>query len=263
MRMLALCTPSHEVLRDRWFLPTLPAGFDAEVTEIDQACPTGEYKSAGWSETVIHKFELISEAMAAHPAEIMVFSDLDIRFFDLKPDHLLAGLGDSDMAFQRNSLRGDVCTGFFVFRPCAAVSELVGRATAMMKSGWDGDDQDTVNVLLNVPSAVGAGRKLHARMKRSIEAGPPAVRRARTWALDRAYRTERHDSVVRWRYLSERFWTPGQASGGGWSPGDPLAIPGSILVHHANWTVGTANKMAQLAAGDAAVAGRRPGWMRG
>jgi len=257
MRMLALCTPSHEVLRDRWFLPTVPAGFDVEVTDVDQACPSGKYKSAGWSETVIHKFDLISEAIAAHPDETMVFSDLDVRFFDLTNADLVAELGDSDIAFQRNSGNGVICTGFFVFRSGAAVIRLVEEARELMRSGWKGDDQDAVNRVLGVRAAVGSGKRRHRKLKRALAGGSPERSRTCARAIDKAYLEDRHESLVRWRYLSERFWTPGQQGRRGWSPGDPLAMPDGVLLHHANWTVGVPNKLEQLEAGDAVVAAHR------
>jgi hypothetical protein len=45
--------------------------------------------------------------------------------------------------------------------------------------------------------------------------------------------------------LPERYWTYGRLDKI-WNPGDPVDPPADLLMHHANWTVGTGNKMALL-----------------
>jgi DNA-directed RNA polymerase subunit F len=50
-----------------------------------------------------------------------------------------------------------------------------------------------------------------------------------------------------WGLLPERYWTVGR-NGVCWKPGDPVAPPADLMVHHANWTVGIENKLALLEA---------------
>jgi hypothetical protein len=47
--------------------------------------------------------------------------------------------------------------------------------------------------------------------------------------------------------LPTRYWTVGLA-GSVWRPGRPVNPPADMLVHHANWTIGVANKLALLEA---------------
>ena len=255
MRIVSICSPSHEVLRDRWFLPTVPQGFKAEVSEVEQLCPTGEYGSQGWREATLAKFQPIKAAIADHPNELILFSDVDVRFFDLEPRHLVEELGDCDIAFQREDAKGQVCTGLFVFRANEAVAELVNAATDAIRSGVT-DDQVATNKVLGAAEVVGYGRRVERAVGRLLSANPGITVALAASLLDRAYARDRVKSIVSWKYLSKRFWTPGQMGIGIWDPGDALAVPTRMLAHHANWTVGIDNKLRQLEAVDAIVTER-------
>ena len=58
------------------------------------------------------------------------------------------------------------------------------------------------------------------------------------WALDQ-------DREVKTGFLCARYWTCGRMSKI-WEPGQPVAPPAGMLVHHGNWTKGIANKLALL-----------------
>ena len=54
---------------------------------------------------------------------------------------------------------------------------------------------------------------------------------------------------VKWKHFSADFLSGGTTVGGNgyrWYPGITFPIPETILLHHANWTVGVPNKIAQL-----------------
>jgi hypothetical protein len=51
---------------------------------------------------------------------------------------------------------------------------------------------------------------------------------------------------MKWKYLPVEFFGGGTLTGTLWEPGLPLTVPENIFVHHANWTVGVSNKIAQL-----------------
>jgi hypothetical protein len=62
--------------------------------------------------------------------------------------------------------------------------------------------------------------------------------------------------LIRWNFLPVTYWSPGDPRGR-WHPGMSLHPPRGLLLHHANHTVGVANKVAQLEAVEALVSGRR------
>lgn len=52
--------------------------------------------------------------------------------------------------------------------------------------------------------------------------------------------------AIRWAYLPATFFGGGALTGKAWAPTDVLPVPNDIVMHHANWTTGIANKIAQL-----------------
>ena len=60
------------------------------------------------------------------------------------------------------------------------------------------------------------------------------------WALDQ-------DRELKTGFLCARYWTWGRMSKI-WEPGQPVAPPANLLVHHGNWTKGIKNKLALLEA---------------
>ncbi len=59
------------------------------------------------------------------------------------------------------------------------------------------------------------------------------------------YTLNKYIWMVDAKYLSGQYYTVGHSIGTVWD-GQPFDIPGDILVHHANWTVGVENKMKLL-----------------
>ncbi len=55
-----------------------------------------------------------------------------------------------------------------------------------------------------------------------------------------------HPCPVKWAYLPKEFFGGGTLTGKNWEPGKSLPVPQNIIMHHANWTVGLPNKIAQL-----------------
>jgi len=51
---------------------------------------------------------------------------------------------------------------------------------------------------------------------------------------------------IRWNYLPRQFFGGGTLAGKAWKPGMVLQVPQDIVLHHANWTIGIENKIAQL-----------------
>ena len=53
-----------------------------------------------------------------------------------------------------------------------------------------------------------------------------------------------HDTPgLRWSLLPVAFCGGGTLTARCWNPGDALPVPASVVMHHANWTIGVANKI--------------------
>lgn len=250
MRLISSVSGTHARLVEDWFLPTVPTGFDPVMVDADQLCPSGEFRSDGWKKQIALKFVAIEEATRGLEGEIVIFSDVDVRFFDgFTPELARELLGGRDIAFQQGSLRGTLCAGFYIFRVSDRVRGFLRRIEEYLTPEYRGDDETAMNEELRVPSVRGVRR---------IDRLPEYPRRLAFSALTALHsRWPRSGDQISWRLLPAYVWNPGLSRPRVWRPGDPLRVPRRILVHHANYTVGVDNKLAQLAEVDRIVAARR------
>ena len=120
MKIYSCHTPSHRILYDEHYSKTLPAAFESHpnVLDIEGA---GDFKSAGFLNTIRAKIGLIVDSLELCSGSTIVWSDVDIVFFDKAGDLLdqvVADAPDCDVFFQKefSGNRTDVNTGFMVIR---------------------------------------------------------------------------------------------------------------------------------------------------
>jgi len=209
IRMYALYTPSHQVLKDEFFLPSLQDDFELIIEFCEQTCPSAKFMSEGWTQTTIRKVDLILRAIEENWGSFFIFSDVDIQFFAPIKKIILDCIRDKDMVIQKNSPSGVLCSGFFVCRANEKTLRLWQDVKKTMMQGGLYSDQNSLNHCI----------------KRSSKKNP-------------------YDIV--WGYLPITFFGAGVLTGREWFAGMPLFIPDNIVMHHANWTKGINNKIAQL-----------------
>lgn len=216
-------TPSHKVFMDEWFLPTLnDEEINLIVEEYPQECATGKVFSPGWQSAMLRKVDLIIRAIESHMpkddkqkddgSDIFIYADCDIQFFQPIGELVVKLLGDKDLVFQRDTPSGTVCAGFSVCRANKKTLAFYHGVRDYMVSQKECSDQKTVNRLLRK----GTGK-------------------------------DRNRYKIVWDYLPSDFLGGGTLTGSAWSPKKHLFIPRDIVLHHANWTTGNHNKLAQLA----------------
>lgn len=98
MKTYAICTPSFEPLLEI-FEKTAPEDLELNVLRVD-APPEAGFRSDVWYQCVIEKARIFRDSIAQHQGEVIALLDLDIQFFAPCESTFLAGLGDSDIAFQ-------------------------------------------------------------------------------------------------------------------------------------------------------------------
>lgn len=151
MRLHCCYTPAHETLYRKIFLPSAPSGIALEATMVDQAGP-GDFLSPEFLRCIRCKIELVEASLlAGDEGEILVWSDVDVRFVDLCGDELTKMLNSSgaDIMFQQEApwLR-DVNTGFFVCRANEAVRKFFGSVRNSLQQDAAINEQMAVNRLL-------------------------------------------------------------------------------------------------------------------
>jgi hypothetical protein len=211
MKLYAFYTPSHKAMMDTWFLPSIQDDYEIIIKEFPQESPSATYLSNGWTRTVIHKVEMLIDAVQENWHKIFIYSDTDIQFLGKTKNIILKHMEGKDLVFQKDSPKGTLCTGFFACRGNEKTLKLWQDVKAFMqKTNKNGDvvgDQKSLNHCLR--------------------------------GCNNPYK-------ISWDYLPKEFFGGGTFSGRGWLPGQKLTIPQNALMHHANFTKGIDNKIAQL-----------------
>lgn len=210
IKLYACFTPSHAILKNEFFLPSLGNEFEVILDKYKQECPTGKYLEKGWNKAVANKANTIIKAIKENWNKIFIFSDVDIQFFSLNKQIILECIKDKDIVFQKDSITGTLCTGFFVCRGNKKTLKLWQTIKKRLKEEKVVDDQ--------------------------LE-------------LNSCFRNEKSPYNLKWGYLPRKFFSPGLSPNIGpnlWKPGVKLLIPKSIVMHHANWTRGIKNKVLQF-----------------
>jgi Nucleotide-diphospho-sugar transferase len=116
MKMYSFYTPSHDVLRKEWFLPSIKDDFDLVVKYYDQLCESAKILDDGWNDTMLKKVDMLIEATQDNWGQVFIYADIDIQFF--KPIQTLINtlIKDKDLVIQRDNPQGGVCAGFFACR---------------------------------------------------------------------------------------------------------------------------------------------------
>ena len=209
IKLYALYTPSHRMLKDNYFLPSIQDNFEIICEETEQKCTSALFMDTGWTETTITKVDLIIRAIHENWGNVFIFSDVDIQFFCPIESTIMSLMKDNDLMIQKNSPNGVLCSGFFVCKANEKTLALWTDVKKIMKKDASKSDQISLNQCI----------------KRNSAKNPYAIK---------------------WDYLPNTFFGGGTLTGHEWHPGKKLPIPAKIMMHHANWTKGIRNKIAQL-----------------
>ena len=144
MKIFCCYTPSHNKLYHDDFLPTIPAGFTVQ-SEIIEMFGEGHYDSPQFVPCVVKKVDLILQSLREHAGGVIIWSDVDIRFYRLTPDLALAELGERDIAFQAAGVPAyDINSGFFICRCNQRVIAFFERIRHALLNEYSGEIEERV-----------------------------------------------------------------------------------------------------------------------
>jgi len=209
LKLYIFYTPSHEEMVRDWFLPSVQKydDYDIIIERYDQECSTATFMQEGWNKTMHHKVDLIIRAIQENWNKVFVHADIDIQFFGPTQRIIKELMQGKDMLIQKDNPWGGLCAGFFACRGNQKTLILWQEIKRRLSYSSGKNDQDLL--------------------------------------MDFVLR--RNPYNIQWGYLpTHQFWGAGTFKGTVWKPGIELNIPAEILMHHANYTVGTENKIAQL-----------------
>lgn len=230
MKIYCCYTPAHAVLFREIFLPSVPSGFEVMATEIEISGP-GDYLSAEFLDCIRKKIDLVVRSIDENEGQLIVWSDVDIRFFDLTPDLLGVEMlsSDCDLLFQRESPRmADVNTGFLVCRCCQEVREFFCRVGEQLGCSPGENEQMVVNrILLGKENGL-RGRDDGTVLAESADPGASSEGRCTNEKIIAGDHHNDRGPGLSWGYLPREFY----ARTHGWPP------PRKLALYHANYTKG-------------------------
>jgi len=212
INMYALYTPSHEILVNDFFKPSLQ---DSTihlilVHEDEQTCESAKFMNQGWTKTTIKKIELVLKAIKDNWGDIFIFSDVDIQFFGPLSLVIMELIQSYDLLIQKDNPKGTLCSGFFVCRANSKTKQLFSDILKYMQVHEEISDQRTLNRHIS-----------RNETKNKYE--------------------------ICWNYLpTHLFFGGGTFTGKIWNQKSPLPVPKNPIMHHANWVAGIEGKIKQL-----------------
>lgn len=242
MKFYTFYSPSHRIFAEKWLLPTLQDDYRINITQIPQDCPSATFMEEGFLATMLRKLEIIIRATKENWGEVFIFSDPDIQFFKPTEKILRRCIRRCDLAIQRDCIDGEMNTGFFISRGNEKTLRLWETIQTWMQApGNTVHEQGWLKFILLYgpnecfpdPSRVPFWKKFIVKLMTQNSLWAMLSFFSRPWGL-------------RWRYLPDSFFCPGARKGKHWFPGMPMEVPKDIVMHHANWTPGVENKLAQL-----------------
>ncbi len=243
LKLYSFYSLSHRPLAEQWFLPSLKDNFLLCI-DSDKTRGSGYYKDPSWCCSIQKKVSLILKALTENPNGVFVFSDVDIQFFKKTEPFIVSLMTRWDLAVLRDSPKGTLGTGFFACRSTPKTIRLWQDVERQMARCPEKHDQEALNDLWIAASP------WYLRLLWKILSFLGAIPFLTTGVLPlmvllRPCLGNRYG--IRLGYFPASFFSPGVFSERIWAPGDALDIPRDVVLHHANWTNGVENKIAQLA----------------
>lgn len=155
--LYVVITPSHRVLFDRFFLPSLDqTQFDLHALELDQA-GDGEFLADDFKHCILFKVDEIITSISRHDGQVIIWSDIDIQFFGMQAADILGPFQQPGLQFAAQRLNKDsdnACGGFYAIRCCRESLDFFRAVRAATVSETQGNEQDAINLLLRRPQAL-------------------------------------------------------------------------------------------------------------
>lgn len=248
MKIYAISTESHRILRDEWFLPSIQDDFQVHIEELIQK-GDGAIGSEAFNETMLRKVELILRAIDEMWGKWFIYSDVDVQF--LRPFAPLATqcLQNRDICFQMDSPTGELCAGFFVARGNDRVRNLWREVEQNLKQDLSQHDQTWLNRILDPkPLLSNKPQKLLTKIKFTVLRNFRLRTRSQFFcSFERKARLQLQRTYgVELDLLPSSVFGAGTFDGKHWNPNAPFPVPRNATVHHANFAAGITAKIEQL-----------------
>jgi hypothetical protein len=113
--LYSLYTPSHRVLKERFFEPSVPKDVELRLHYFENE-GDGFICSPSFQRAVVRKVEVILQAIRENWGEVFIWSDVDAQFFAPISEWVTEATRDLDLVFQVDAPGPALCDGFFFCR---------------------------------------------------------------------------------------------------------------------------------------------------
>lgn len=208
MKILTIYSDTHQQLYNDFFIKSINKFMPKAnvISKKIQQMGSGEYESEGFDLTMFEKIKFIIDCIDTNDNELMCYSDCDVQFFG--EPNFNADLFENDISFQMDN-ENTYCAGFFIFRQTEKVRQFFQQVLKEFQLRLNGKihDQIIINIL---------------------------IRNNQTFGLSIG------------KLNDSKYWTIANEVGGVWKGDNKFEIPKDIIVHHANWVIGVANKISLM-----------------
>jgi hypothetical protein len=150
-KFYCMVTPSFQMLLNEYFLPSIQDDFEVIIREFSEDCPTGTFRSQGWDLIMLHKLEMLKEAIKENWNNgVFFYSDIDVIFFKPIMMRCLSLLGDLDFLVQQRWPKNFICAGFFVMKGNEKTLRLICEAERLLSQKLKVDDQLAIQEALQI-----------------------------------------------------------------------------------------------------------------
>jgi len=248
MKLYSFCTPSHVILKEKWFVPSLKDDYELVLRSFSQVGGIEQqYGTFEFNKTMLLKVELIIKAIEENWGNIFLYSDVDVQFFKPTKDIILKAIKGKDMVVHLDACAGILCPGFFAAMGNEKNLKLWQCIKTQLIKQYNRHDQDILNeLLLDNASRFSVKVEKIFNLSKDFIDGFRANFNQKKYGiyLGKVFRS--NPFGIKWGYLPIEFFSPGIFLGKTWEPGMDFEVPKNIVLHHVNWTIGINNKLAQM-----------------
>lgn len=120
MKLYTFYTDTHKNILDNYFLSSFNktnSNIELDITKFEQKCPSGQYMTNGWLETMQDKINLVIRGIEENWNNYFIHSDCDVQFFGSIETDILNQIEENDICGideNPSDINAEISCGFFI-----------------------------------------------------------------------------------------------------------------------------------------------------
>jgi len=151
MKIYGVYSKENEILKDEWFLKTLQDDVEVHFKDIGSfGGASVDFGDANWYKACREKHNYACQAVEENQGDLIIYSDVDIQFFDKCIPAIVEAMEGKDIVFQSEHwpATGEINLGFLCIRCSPKTLKLYREIRDMEFEKLPVADQTAMNMLL-------------------------------------------------------------------------------------------------------------------